>query len=194
MMVIEATRLPKRTAASGSADAFSALAAPAEKLSPAPQISTGFSTRSVSTHRTPAPSTISAPLPPCVTISSRAFMRRYRAGKSTRPNARVEAACASSSLGLTITPRNNSARRRESTQTTISGCAAATRMTASRIAGVTTPPLIGLRLVGDDDHVVRWSGLLEPRGQLPIHFRGQRMPVDVVDTRQVLLAGRRIEE
>ena len=44
MIVIEATRFPKRAASTGDRVTASAIAAPAEKLSPAPQMSTGFST------------------------------------------------------------------------------------------------------------------------------------------------------
>ncbi len=44
MIVTEATRLPKRAAAIGEPVTASARAAPAEKLSPAPQMSTGCST------------------------------------------------------------------------------------------------------------------------------------------------------
>jgi len=44
MMVMDATRLPNRAACSASRVTANAQDAPAEKLSPAPQISTGFST------------------------------------------------------------------------------------------------------------------------------------------------------
>ena len=54
---------------------------------------------------------------------------------SALSNARMEAACASSSFGFTMTPRKSSARRRESTHTTICGCAAA----------ATAPPAVGPR-------------------------------------------------
>ena len=72
------------------AAAFSAIAAPAEKLSPAPQISTGYSTRRGRGPLDGIPrSTISAPSPPWVTISNGASMCLRRAGKSTRPRART---------------------------------------------------------------------------------------------------------
>jgi hypothetical protein len=50
MMVMEVTRLPKRAASVGEPVTLRAMEAPAEKLSPAPQMSTGWATGRVRTH------------------------------------------------------------------------------------------------------------------------------------------------
>ncbi len=67
IIVIEATKFPKAAARSADPVTAKLIAAPAEKLSPAPQISTGFSTGRVFTHRSPASSTTITPSPACVT-------------------------------------------------------------------------------------------------------------------------------
>src|ERR1035437_6299025 len=80
MMVMPATRLPKRVACSGSPVTTRAIAAPALKLSPAPQMSTGWAMAFAGTHCSPLASTTSAPFPPCVTIRQGACMWRRNAG------------------------------------------------------------------------------------------------------------------
>jgi len=74
----KATWLPKRAAANGSRVIRRASAAPAEKLSPAPQISTGFSTSSARAQVSPLSSTTRAPSAPCVITSSGAARWRRK--------------------------------------------------------------------------------------------------------------------
>ena len=72
MIVIDATRFPNRAASTADPVTASVIAAPAEKLSPAPQISTGFSTALPGTIVWPRSSITNAPSPPNVTINDRA--------------------------------------------------------------------------------------------------------------------------
>src|ERR1035441_4236160 len=74
MMVMPATRLPNLAASRGSPVTRRAMAAPALKLSPAPQMSTGLATAFAGTHCSPPSSTTSAPFPPCVTTRQGACM------------------------------------------------------------------------------------------------------------------------
>ena len=76
IMVMDATRLPKRAASMGLPVTFRVRAAPAEKLSPAPQMSTGCWMLSVGTKAEPVAVTTSAPSAPYVTISAGAFKRQ----------------------------------------------------------------------------------------------------------------------
>src|SRR5882762_7009933 len=68
MIVTEATRLPKRTASTGDPVTASARAVPAEKLSPAPQISTGCGIGFVSQNVFSSREMTLAPFGPSVTI------------------------------------------------------------------------------------------------------------------------------
>src|SRR5882724_1667455 len=68
MMVTDATRLPKRTASTGEPVTASARAVPAEKLSPAPQISTGLEIGFVSQNVFSSCEMTLAPFGPSVTI------------------------------------------------------------------------------------------------------------------------------
>src|ERR1035438_339336 len=77
MMVMEAARLPKLAAAIGSPVAFNARAAPAEKLSPAPQMSTGFAMFRERDHTVPPSPATMAPSPPAV-IARKGASRNLR--------------------------------------------------------------------------------------------------------------------
>src|SRR3974390_1404535 len=91
MIVMDETILPNRSASSGDLVMESARAAPAEKLSPAPQISTGLSTVLVGTHRDSPSRRYMAPLGPPVTTSIGAFVTARSLSRSTAPNARRHA-------------------------------------------------------------------------------------------------------
>ena len=66
-MVMDATRFPKRAASTADPVIASAMAAPAEKLSPAPHTSTGSSTARGGTRTAEVSSTTSTPCGPFVT-------------------------------------------------------------------------------------------------------------------------------
>jgi hypothetical protein len=70
-MVTEAIRLPKPAAWTGESLTARARAASAEKLSPAPQMSTGLATGRVGTRFSVPSSMTSTPSAPCVMISTR---------------------------------------------------------------------------------------------------------------------------
>src|SRR5690242_6854810 len=100
MMVMEATRLPNSTARMGERVTARAMAAPAEKLSPAPQILTGFGIGFVSQNCfVPAPSTVTA-FGPSVTINNLALQHSCRASYEPELEILRQAASASSRLGL----------------------------------------------------------------------------------------------
>ena len=175
MMVMAATRLPKRAACSGSPVTRKAIAAPAVKLSPAPQISTGLATGSRCD-----------PLFAAVVDHQRA-LASVRHDQAARPacggaaprsrcvrRARRDAASASCWLGFTTAWRKCSARSGNRPRSTVSRMSEREARDGIAHGGVTTPPCAGLGLIGDQDHVVVGRGAFQARDQFALHRFRQR--------------------
>jgi hypothetical protein len=96
MIVMEATRLPKRAASAGEPVTRRASDAPAEKLSPAPQISTGSATGRVRTHVRPIRSTIRTP----AAAFGHEHQRRFRVAAQKRRIVHAAEQFAAGALGL----------------------------------------------------------------------------------------------